>query len=296
MSGPPNINSNQLPSSSSGGGVGGSGSGRGWLRTPPPTYFRSPSPWVPPGSAPPRQSSPVTAPRPVDGSSAAGPPRGPSEFVYQHPSSGAFGGGGAGYPPATPQQYATGERHAIRAATATPGIGAPAQEYHQFQRPIPSAMTPTHFAGPSTHHYRPVSPAAVAPQPYPQFSSTMSPVSSLHRSMTPHSVGSVGYGPMDYQHPMQQQPQQVRPGSTQSSVYGGVTYHYGPAAGPSHPSGQSQYVIYDYGGEMGPSTAEIIAAQSQDYVDEKLAEYQATIMLLQGEFFSLSDISYWKVV
>lgn len=31
------------------------------------------------------------------------------------------------------------------------------------------------------------------------------------------------------------------------------------------------------------STAEIIAQQSQEYVDEKLAEYQATISLLQGE-------------
>jgi hypothetical protein len=33
----------------------------------------------------------------------------------------------------------------------------------------------------------------------------------------------------------------------------------------------------------GPSTAEIIANQSQDYIDEKLAEYQATIQQLQGE-------------
>ncbi|CAI6365672.1 unnamed protein product [Macrosiphum euphorbiae] len=32
----------------------------------------------------------------------------------------------------------------------------------------------------------------------------------------------------------------------------------------------------------GRSTAEIIAQQSQDYVDEKLAEYQATIYMLQG--------------
>lgn len=32
----------------------------------------------------------------------------------------------------------------------------------------------------------------------------------------------------------------------------------------------------------GPSTAEIIANQSQDYVDEKLAEYQATIQQLQS--------------
>ncbi|XP_060864346.1 uncharacterized protein LOC132940652 [Metopolophium dirhodum] len=33
----------------------------------------------------------------------------------------------------------------------------------------------------------------------------------------------------------------------------------------------------------GRSTAEIIAQQSQDYVDEKLAEYQATIYMLQEE-------------
>lgn len=48
--------------------------------------------------------------------------------------------------------------------------------------------------------------------------------------------------------------------------------------------------------ESGPSTAEIIASQSQDYVDEKLAEYQATIHQLQGEskinFKLLVTISY----
>ncbi|KAK9507408.1 hypothetical protein O3M35_007269 [Rhynocoris fuscipes] len=33
----------------------------------------------------------------------------------------------------------------------------------------------------------------------------------------------------------------------------------------------------------GRSTADIIAAQSQDYIDEKLAEYQATIYQLQGK-------------
>lgn len=37
----------------------------------------------------------------------------------------------------------------------------------------------------------------------------------------------------------------------------------------------------------GPSTAEIIASQSQDYVDEKLAEYQATIQQLQGKFYEI---------
>uniref|UniRef100_A0A182F4F7 Uncharacterized protein n=1 Tax=Anopheles albimanus TaxID=7167 RepID=A0A182F4F7_ANOAL len=102
----------------------------------------------------------------------------------------------------------------------------------------------------------------------------MSPVSSLPRSMTPHSMSS--YGDAGYGYAVAQQ----RPGS---SVYGGMTYQYGPpvVTGPGGPPPQSQYVIYDYGGEAGPSTADIIAAQSQDYVDEKLAEYQATIMLLQ---------------
>lgn len=39
--------------------------------------------------------------------------------------------------------------------------------------------------------------------------------------------------------------------------------------------------------DNGPTTAEIIANQSQDYIDEKLAEYQATIYMLQGKFVYL---------
>lgn len=42
-------------------------------------------------------------------------------------------------------------------------------------------------------------------------------------------------------------------------------------------------MLYEDDEPRGPSTAEIIANQSQDYVDEKLAEYQATIHLLQGK-------------
>ncbi|OAD61462.1 hypothetical protein WN48_00404 [Eufriesea mexicana] len=67
-------------------------------------------------------------------------------------------------------------------------------------------------------------------------------------------------------------------------------------------SGPAEYMIgtyrpgdYEYVGvpldhsqaeeeSSGPSTAEIIANQSQDYVDEKLAEYQATIQQLQSEY------------
>jgi hypothetical protein len=52
---------------------------------------------------------------------------------------------------------------------------------------------------------------------------------------------------------------------------------------PLEPSNHSRGLhVYDED-ESRPSTADIIAQQSQDYVDEKLAEYQATISLLQGK-------------
>lgn len=54
---------------------------------------------------------------------------------------------------------------------------------------------------------------------------------------------------------------------------------------PLEPANLSRGIsVYDQD-ETRPSTADIIAQQSQDYVDEKLAEYQATISLLQGKEF-----------
>lgn len=53
---------------------------------------------------------------------------------------------------------------------------------------------------------------------------------------------------------------------------------------PLEPPQPKTYIIYDDDEDQGPSTAEIIANQSQDYVDEKLAEYQMTIMQLQGKW------------
>lgn len=55
---------------------------------------------------------------------------------------------------------------------------------------------------------------------------------------------------------------------------------------PLEPPQPKTYIIYDEEEEHGPSTAEIIANQSQDYVDERLAEYQMTIFQLQGKFES----------
>jgi hypothetical protein len=52
---------------------------------------------------------------------------------------------------------------------------------------------------------------------------------------------------------------------------------------PLEPANLSRGITVYHDEEARPSTADIIAQQSQDYVDEKLAEYQATISLLQGK-------------
>lgn len=71
---------------------------------------------------------------------------------------------------------------------------------------------------------------------------------------------------------------------------------YDYAGIPLEPPPPPRHMIYEEDEEdRGPSTAEIIAQQSQEgYVDEKLAEYQATIQLLQGEFasFTLPRVFY----
>lgn len=74
----------------------------------------------------------------------------------------------------------------------------------------------------------------------------------------------------------QSQQQQQRPQSQNQYDYVGV---------PLEPPQPKSYVVYDDEEEYGPSTAEIIANQSQDYIDEKLAEYQMTILQLQGKSF-----------
>ncbi|KAF7274651.1 hypothetical protein GWI33_012696 [Rhynchophorus ferrugineus] len=52
---------------------------------------------------------------------------------------------------------------------------------------------------------------------------------------------------------------------------------------PLTPPPLPQNYELDEDDDSGPTTAEIIANQSQDYIDEKLAEYQATIYQLQGK-------------
>ena len=60
-----------------------------------------------------------------------------------------------------------------------------------------------------------------------------------------------------------------------------MEYVYPPGMEP-HAYSDTHSMMTEDDGNDGLTTAEIIASQSQDYIDEKLAEYQATIQYLQG--------------
>ena len=55
-----------------------------------------------------------------------------------------------------------------------------------------------------------------------------------------------------------------------------------PAVWGVHPGGHPTHPHAMYG-SVNPTTANIIANQSQDYIDEKLAEFQEQIHRLQGK-------------
>lgn len=63
---------------------------------------------------------------------------------------------------------------------------------------------------------------------------------------------------------------------------------------PLEPTNLAKGLVVYEENDGRPSTADIIAQQSQDYVDEKLAEYQATISLLQGKEFPFNPIRKLK--
>lgn len=58
-----------------------------------------------------------------------------------------------------------------------------------------------------------------------------------------------------------------------------------PLEPPGPPRPPPLHIDGDDHMDGGMSTADIIANQSQDYIDEKLAEYQNTILQLQGKTF-----------
>ncbi|XP_076667924.1 uncharacterized protein LOC143368753 [Andrena cerasifolii] len=183
-----------------------------------------------------------------------------------------------------------------------PGGGWPARPNvpGHFKPPSPyspsSSPHPQRARGPPTpvHHAHPTSPLTYTGMMHP-----MSPVPigmPISPGMSPVFGSPSGY----IQCPRPRWPSPL-PGGSQAPRPFIPTQQTSMESGASSPlaCGPPEYMIapyrsgdYEYVGvpldhsqteeeASGPSTAEIIANQSQDYVDEKLAEYQATIQQLQ---------------
>ncbi|KAL2716985.1 extensin-like [Vespula squamosa] len=162
----------------------------------------------------------------------------------------------------------------------------------------PSVYSPSSSRRPPTpvHHTRPMSPHS-----YPGVVHSMSPV-PIGMPISPGMSPVFGYPPHGYiQCPRPRWPSSIAQGNQSPRPFIPVQSPLGSDITSPVPCGPPEYLIapyrsgdYEYIGvpldhipvdeeSSGPSTAEIIASQSQDYVDEKLAEYQATIQQLQGE-------------
>ncbi|XP_055599835.1 muscle-specific protein 300 kDa-like [Uranotaenia lowii] len=229
------------------------GGGRGWLRTPPPTYFRSPSPWIPHGSTPPLTQIASTSFQNTGGR---------LEEIAAQPQ----------IDRSTAFEYGSSSNEIKFQRTDVQTSSGAIQKDIQYQkpqgmRPLDSQFYQTSIVQTSSKQhptYQPPvsrSPMSSAQQVYSE-GLTNSPV--FQRSHPPSTASTFRQSPYPcYQH-----------GDGSAPMMSSIG---------EYSAKQVPYVVYDYSGEYGPSTAEIIANQSQDYVDEKLAEYQATIHLLQDE-------------
>lgn len=130
-------------------------------------------------------------------------------------------------------------------------------------------QTPHHFLQSQQKYGEMMSPVNLPDVSYPRpFQNNFSPAPS---ASTPCSIPPFSPQPMT-QYMYMERDHQPRPNSEDFYVV------------PLEPANLSKggLYVYDEENEKRPSTADIIAQQSQDYIDEKLAEYQATITLLQG--------------
>lgn len=138
----------------------------------------------------------------------------------------------------------------------------PYQQQHQLHQPqsipVPSRVSPS-----------PIPVGVNGPKPY------KAPFNPIHANSRPSPIPVICQTPPEY-------------------LYSGPQYEF--IGAPMEPPQPKSYIIYDDEEEQGPSTAEIIANQSQDYVDERLAEYQMTIAQLQGEYNSCLCIYFIKYI
>ncbi|XP_037820482.1 leucine-rich repeat extensin-like protein 5 [Lucilia sericata] len=275
---------------------------RGWnprVASPSTFMYRPPSPWTPVAPSPPpiisgprRPSMPSPAPMsPTPFAHAMSP--GPSNLR------GTRGTNNMPHPrPQWPQQPPLAGNMSpapYQPPTFQPSFYPNQQQAPLTQLPPKVCPSPTAYVGangprpfrPLTHQNSyggdPTSSFQLSPTPSPIVCQT--PNSEFMYGSNRQTPMSHAYETQQQQYPRQQQhyappppsmqqQQQQRPQSQNQYDFVGV---------PLEPPQPKSYVIYDDEEEYGPSTAEIIANQSQDYVDEKLAEYQMTILQLQGQ-------------
>ncbi|KRG03600.1 uncharacterized protein Dmoj_GI26447 [Drosophila mojavensis] len=208
--------------------------------------YRPPSPWTTAPSPPPI----ISGPRPYGQAMSPAP-----QLRGQRPigiSSGSSGNINNTMPHPRPQWPGGNQSPAPYQPPGMFEPPPPSYAYGSGPRPFRPAPLPhqNSYGGQPTSSFQ-LSPT---PSPIPQYPQPAPPPQYLRQSGAP---------------PLPPQPRQH--GQDQIDFVGV----------PLEPPQPRSYVVYDDEEEFGPSTAEIIANQSQDYIDEKLAEYQMTIMQLQ---------------
>lgn len=270
---------------------------RGWSRGPQsPIHYQPPSPWGP--SPPPI----ISGPRPQYFTTYNSPksPVGVGHSPGSTPLSPMFGSTGlrgtrgpqlpcprpmwpsASQPTPVPQPYVLPPLPQRPFSPQPPTVPAchrpfsPQQQHHQLPPPVQQHSYPT-WPGSAAYHRSSPSPAPIAnsgPKPFRPM--PFSPV-HMYSNSTPNAP------PINQSMPFQhsQSPSLDAYYSGPAPLYEMPRYEY--VGVPLESVQGKSFIIYDDDEEHGPSTAEIIANQSQDYVDEKLAEYQMTIAQLQGK-------------
>lgn len=252
--------------------------------------YRPPSPWTPVAPSPPPIISGPRRPSPAPGQ--MGSPMSPTPFgsgMSHDLNVGLRGSRGTNSIPHPRPQW---PQQILRGPQSNTPLSPTLYQPQPFQSNIHSQQTQSKVC-PSPPAYV----GANGPRPYRQMQSQQQnsygpggvheqAISSFQLSPTPSPIcqtpnSEFMYGnrrtPV-YETQQQQQPKYHTQSQQRPYEYVGV---------PLEPPQPKSYVIYDDEEEQGPSTAEIIANQSQDYIDEKLAEYQMTILQLQGKFYYL---------
>lgn len=235
--------------------------------------YRPPSPWTTAPSPPPI----ISGPRAYPGHAMSPAPqlRGQRPSVsnnMQHPRP-QWPSGNQSPAPYQPQLYDASPVYAPAPPAPRPYRPAPLQHQNSYG----AQVHPT-----SSFQLSPTPSPIVCGTPSSDFtySSRQTPLSHQHQQQQQH--------PLSHQYPQPAPPPQylrqagAPPLPPQPRQHG--QDHIDFVGVPLEPPQPKSYVIYDDEEEFGPSTAEIIANQSQDYIDEKLAEYQMTILQLQGKF------------